>query len=167
MTETDLSATAPDAYPFAARFRVRYSEIDGQQIVFNAHYLTWYDTALAEYFRHLQISMDELIHGDDPTDFHTVRNVIDYHAPVRYDEIIAVHVRPGRLGRSSVTFEMATFVPGETRPRNTGQVVWVAAGVGDHQSKPVPDWVRQRLEVSRQATRVEVDPTCLPAPGKE
>lgn len=159
---SELKDTSPEAYPFATRFRVRYSEIDGQSIVFNAHYLTWYDTALAEYFRHLGISIDDLIHGDDPTDFHTVRNLIDYHAPVRYDEVISVHVRPGRIGRSSVTFEMAIFARGEQSPRNTGQVVWVAAGVGDHQSKPVPDSVRAKLEASRDSAPVEVDPAQLP-----
>ncbi|MET0721452.1 MAG: hypothetical protein ABWY64_11540 [Tardiphaga sp.] len=31
-------------------FRVRYSEIDGQRVVFNAHYLTYFDTTI-EYFR--------------------------------------------------------------------------------------------------------------------
>jgi hypothetical protein len=27
-------------------FRVRYSEIDGQGVVFNAHYLTYFDTTI-------------------------------------------------------------------------------------------------------------------------
>ena len=31
-------------------FRVRYSEIDGQRVVFNAHYLTYFDTTI-DYFR--------------------------------------------------------------------------------------------------------------------
>ena len=34
-------------------FRVRYSEIDGQGVVFNAHYLTYFDTTITEYFRAL------------------------------------------------------------------------------------------------------------------
>src|SRR5438445_12442479 len=34
-------------------FRVRYSEIDGQGIVFNVHYLTYFDTTITEYFRAL------------------------------------------------------------------------------------------------------------------
>mgnify|MGYP001822445374 FL=1 len=40
-------------FSFSHRFRVRYSEIDGQGIVFNAHYLTYFDTAITEYFRWL------------------------------------------------------------------------------------------------------------------
>ncbi|HSG88265.1 MAG TPA: thioesterase family protein, partial [Pseudomonadales bacterium] len=128
----DLRDTAPADYPFACLFRVRYSEIDGQQIVFKAHYLTWFDTALSEYLRHLGIVYGAAREGAEPVDFHTVRNLIDYHAPVRFDEVLAVAARPGRMGRSSITFEMAIFVRGEERPRASGQVVWVCAGIGDH-----------------------------------
>ena len=30
---------------------VRYNEVDAQGIVFNAHYLTWYDMAVSAYIR--------------------------------------------------------------------------------------------------------------------
>lgn len=33
-----------DQFSFFHPFRIRYSEIDGQGVVFNAHYLTFYDT---------------------------------------------------------------------------------------------------------------------------
>lgn len=145
-------------FPFACLFRVRYSEIDGQQIVFNAHYLTWMDTALAEYLRHLGIVYGEVREGAEPVDFHTVRNLIDYHAPVRFDEVIAVCCRPGRIGRSSITFEMAIFARGDDAARATGQVVWVCAGIGDHASRPIPDDMRGRFEAARGAEPVEVDP---------
>ena len=38
-------------YRCHSRLRVRWAEIDMQRIVFNAHYLTYYDTAITEYFR--------------------------------------------------------------------------------------------------------------------
>ncbi len=38
-------------YYFSHPIRVRYSEIDGQKIVFNAHYSTYIDVAVTEYFR--------------------------------------------------------------------------------------------------------------------
>ena len=41
-------------FKFFFPFRVRYSEIDGQKVVFNAHYLTYYDTAITEFFRVLR-----------------------------------------------------------------------------------------------------------------
>ena len=45
--------TTRDQFRFFHPFRVRYSEIDGQGVLFNAHYLTYYDTAITEFFRAL------------------------------------------------------------------------------------------------------------------
>ena len=153
-------------FPFACLFRVRYAEIDGQQIVFNAHYLTWFDTALAEFFRHHGIVYGSARSGAEPVDFHTVRNVIDYHAPVHFDEVVAVAVRPGRIGTSSVRFDLAIFARGDDRARATGEIVWVCAGIGDHRSRPIPDVLRRRLEAAGAAAAdgrepVEVDPVAL------
>ena len=37
------------------RLRVRWSEVDIQKIVFNAHYLTYADCAMIEYWRALSL----------------------------------------------------------------------------------------------------------------
>ncbi|MEY9820936.1 hypothetical protein ABIF75_004582 [Bradyrhizobium japonicum] len=65
-------------------FRVRYSEIDGQGVVFNAHYLTYFDTTITEYFRALGFDQyaDAQASG---IDFHVVKSLIEYKAPVRFD----------------------------------------------------------------------------------
>lgn len=41
---TDADPKRAD-FGFFFPIRVRYAEIDGQGVVFNAHYLTYYDTA--------------------------------------------------------------------------------------------------------------------------
>ena len=65
-------------------FRVRYSEIDGQGVVFNAHYLTYFDTTITEYFRAL--GYDQYADAKQSgVDFHVVKSVIEYKAPVRFD----------------------------------------------------------------------------------
>ena len=63
-------------------FRVRYSEIDGQGVVFNAHYLTYFDTTITEYFRALGYDQyaDAKQTGED---YHVVKSLIEYKAPVR------------------------------------------------------------------------------------
>ena len=40
-------------FRFFERLRVRWAEIDAQQIVFNGHYLMYFDTAVAGYWRAL------------------------------------------------------------------------------------------------------------------
>ena len=59
-------------------------EIDGQGVVFNAHYLTYFDTTITEYFRALGYDQfaDAKATG---IDFHVVKSVIEYKAPVLFD----------------------------------------------------------------------------------
>src|SRR5262245_2241726 len=66
-------------------FRVRYSEVDAQAVVFNAHYLTYFDTAITEYFRALGYDYLGEVERSG-VDFHLVRSVIEYKAPIRFDE---------------------------------------------------------------------------------
>lgn len=48
-------------------FRVRYSEVDAQAVVFNAHYLTYFDTAITEYFRALATTISARWRGPAST----------------------------------------------------------------------------------------------------
>ena len=59
----------------------RAVEIDGQGVVFNAHYLTYFDTTITEYFRVLGYDQfaDAKATG---IDFHVVKSLIEYKAPV-------------------------------------------------------------------------------------
>ena len=42
-------------FRFFHRLRVRWAEVDLQKIVFNAHYLMYVDTAIADYWRALAL----------------------------------------------------------------------------------------------------------------
>ena len=137
MTRTDFHFMFP--------FRVRYAETDAQGIVFNAHYLTYFDTAIYEYFRAL--SYDFLEHVEQTgTDVHTVRVVIDFHAPSRFDDELEVHVRTDRIGRSSMTFVLQIYAKGADTLLAAGEVVWVNADQKTHTSAPVPGALVERLE---------------------
>lgn len=115
---------ARDAFNFHFRFRIRYSEIDGQGIVFNAHYLTFFDTAITEYFRALGYDYKAETRRTG-LDFHTVRSLVEYKAPIEFDEEIDVCVRTGRIGRSSLRFDFEVHGAGIDDLRATGEIVWV------------------------------------------
>jgi len=125
-------------FSFSFPFRVRYSEIDGQSIVFNAHYLTYFDTAIAEYMRHLNYDYSAQV-AETNTDFHTVKTLVEYKSPIMFDEEIDVHVRAARLGRSSLSFQVEIHGQNRDDLRATGEVVWVNADQSSHSSAPVPD----------------------------
>ena len=115
---------AKSDYKFFFPFRVRYSETDAQGIVFYGHYLTYFDTAITEYLRYLRF--DYLDHVKRTgTDFHVVKAVIEFFAPSHFDDEIEVHVRTGKIGRSSLTFFMEIFPKNKETPLVRGEVVWV------------------------------------------
>lgn len=144
--------TTRDGFGFFFPFRVRYSEIDAQAVVFNAHYLTYYDTALTEYLRALGYDAyaDARATG---MDFHTVKSVVEYRVPILFDQEIEVGARVARIGSSSVTFELAIFLKGDDGVRATGEIVWVNTDQRTHRPAPLADHVRKLFEgnESRQA----------------
>jgi acyl-CoA thioester hydrolase len=74
-----------------------------------------------------------------------VRALVEYAAPVRYDEQIEVGTKIEKLGRSSMTFKFAIFGKGESSLRATGEVVWVNADQAAHKSAPLPEILRERV----------------------
>ena len=130
-------------------FRVRYSEIDGQGVVFNAHYLTYFDTAITEYFRAL--GYDQYADArQSGVDFHVVRSVIDYKAPVRFDWELDVGARVARIGNSSMTFELAIFLKGGNEALVTGEIVWVNTDQKTHRPVPIPKATRDLIATREQ-----------------
>ena len=125
-------------FRFSFLFRVRYSEIDGQSIVFNAHYLTYFDTALTEYMRHHGYDYNAQVREEN-SDFHTVKTLVEYKSPIHLDEEIDVHVRAARLGRSSLSFQVEIHGHDKDDLRATGEIVWVNADQATHTSAPLPD----------------------------
>lgn len=131
-------------------FRVRYSEVDAQAVVFNAHYLTYFDTAITEYFRALGYDyLGEVARTG--IDFHTVKSVVEYKAPIRFDEDIEVGVRVARIGRSSINLALAIFAKGAEDLRATGEIIWVATDQKTHQSVAVTEDLRALIASREKA----------------
>ena len=129
-------------------FRVRYSEVDAQAVVFNAHYLTYFDTAITEYFRALGYDyLGEVVRTG--IDFHTVKTVVEYKAPIRFDEDIEVCVRVAKIGRSSINLALAIFAKGSEDLRATGEIIWVATDQKTHTPVAVTEELRA-LVASRE-----------------
>ena len=131
-------------FRFFFPFRIRYSEVDGQSVVFNAHYLTYYDTAITEYFREIgyDLAVDVKTTG---VDFHVVRALVEYKAPLVFDQQIEVGVRVGRIGNSSLRFDLGIFGKDEDRLYATGEIVWVYTHLTTHETQPVGAALRAKI----------------------
>jgi len=137
-----------DQFWFFHPFRVRYSEIDGQGVLFNAHYLTFYDTTITEYFRAL--GYDQYADAQKTgMDFHVVKAVVEYKAPIRFDQELDVGARVARIGSSSMAFELGIFLKGGDGVLATGEIVWVNTDQRTHRPAPISDETR-RLIATRE-----------------
>jgi YbgC/YbaW family acyl-CoA thioester hydrolase len=130
-------------YRLAHRLRVRWVEVDMQRIVFNGHYLMYFDTAVAEYWRALALPYHETMEAL-AGDLYVRKATVEYHASAHYDEQLEVCVRCQRIGSSSILFGCAIF-HGE-RLLITGELVYVFADPATQTSQPVPQTLRDILE---------------------
>src|SRR5437762_10105722 len=88
----------------APRLRVRWAEVDMQKIVFNGHYLTYIDTAVAEYWRAIGLAYPEGYVERYGADLFLRKATLEYLGSARYDQQLAVLARVARLGRTSMAF---------------------------------------------------------------
>lgn len=134
-------------FHFFEPLRVRYSEIDGQGVVFNAHYLTYFDVALNEYLRWIDFNYHTMV-KEDGIDFHLIKSTVEYLAPIHFDEDIDIGVRPLKIGNSSLTWQLAIFRKNQTPCLAIGEIIWVASKIGTHQSHPLPNSLIDRIQAN-------------------
>ena len=128
---------ARNDFKFSFGFKVRYSETDMQGVVFNAHYLTYFDTAISEYVRWL--GYDYQGHREElGQDFHAVHVELDFYSPCRFDDELDVCVGVSKLGKSSLTFQVEIFLKGRDELKTSGRVIWVNADQKEYKSRPLP-----------------------------
>ena len=132
-----------DDFRFVHRLRVRWSEVDMQQIVFNAHYALYLDTAICDYWRHLALPYEDTMRALNG-DIFLKKTTVEFHASARYDDALAVGLRCARVGRSSMVFEGGVFLGEQLLTQ--GEMVYVFANPQTHTSLTVPDPLRHCLE---------------------
>lgn len=124
--------------------RVRYVELDTQGIVFNAHYLTWYDEAVSDYVRAAGWDYQAEVQASG-ADFHVVRGLVEYKAAIGRTARLEIGARCTRIGRTSIAFQPAVFAAGEETLHATGEIVWVLTDQSTRRPVPVPDRLRDLL----------------------
>jgi YbgC/YbaW family acyl-CoA thioester hydrolase len=129
-------------FRFSHRLRVRWAEVDMQKIVFNAHYLMYFDTAVADYWRALAMPYEEAMHllqGD----IYLKKATVEFNASARMDDRLDIALKCARIGNSSMTFQGAIFRGDELLV--TCELVYVFADPSTQTSRPVPPALRELL----------------------
>ncbi len=134
---------AREDFVCAHRLRVRWVEVDMQKVVFNGHYLTYIDIAIAEYWREIGLPYPHGYVERYANDIFLRKATLEYLGSARYDDELSVYCRVSKLGRSSMTFSFE-ICRGAEAPLATAELVYVNA---DPQMRPapLPDEVREKV----------------------
>lgn len=135
MAKTDFQHNMP--------LRVRWAEVDAQNIVFNGHYLLYTDICINEYWRALGMRYPDEVVKAFGIDLFVVKSTLEYHASARFDDQLEVCGRIGRIGHSSLQFIIEMHRGDEHLI--TGEVIYVCADVDTRKSVPVPQLMRERI----------------------
>lgn len=129
-------------FSFFHTLRVRWAEVDMQAIVFNGHYLTYFDVAFTEYWRATGLP-DVLAQAAAGQELFARKAGIDYLAPARFDDVLDIGVRCASLGRSSLRFALGIFRGDELLI--TGELLYVHADTRLRKGVPLPESWRSVL----------------------
>ena len=126
-------------FRFRERLRVRWSEIDAQKIVFNGHYLTYFDTAIAGYWRALAMPYAETMEtlGGD---MFVRKATLEYLGSAVYDDVLDIAMRCERVGNSSMLFVGGAFR--QEKLLVSCELTYVFADPHVKQARPVPAALR-------------------------
>ena len=84
----------PTDYSFAHSIRTRFAETDAMGIVHHGAYLPYLEEARVALLRHVGHPYDLV--RDEGIDFSVLEVYVSYRRPLRFDEVVDVHVALGR-----------------------------------------------------------------------
>jgi acyl-CoA thioester hydrolase len=129
----------------APQLRVRWAEVDMQKIVFNGHYLTYIDTAIAEYWRGIGLPYPQGYVERYANDVYLRKATLEYLGSARYDDLLTVCCRVARLGRSSMIFHFEIYREPDDIALVTAELVYVNADPATMKAAPLPEDLRSRV----------------------
>ncbi|EEX16432.1 thioesterase superfamily protein [Citreicella sp. SE45] len=129
------------AYHAFREIQTRWKDNDTYGHINNVTYLSYFDTVVSLW----QIEQGMEIAQEGGLRFLVVESGATYHAEARFPDVLHAGIRVGRLGTSSVRFEIGIFRNDEDIACVEGFFVHVAVDP-DTRPTPIPDTARARLE---------------------
>ena len=129
-------------FRFFHRLRVRWAEVDMQKIVFNGHYLMYFDSAITTYWGRVALPYETAFHmlGGE---LYVKKATLEYHASALMDDDLSIGMKCSRMGNSSMVFEAGIFRGDKLLV--SGELIYVFADPKTQTSKPIPEALRHIL----------------------
>jgi acyl-CoA thioester hydrolase len=129
------------ADPFAHTLRVRYAECDLQGVVFNAHYLAYFDITITELWRVALGGYGAML--DRGVDIVVAEARLRFRGPARFDDELALSIAITQLGNTSI--HSRHWVCRGDELLVEGDMRHVMVDRHTSAKTPIPDWVRAGL----------------------
>jgi len=127
--------------PFSHDLRVRYAECDPQGVLFNAHYLAYFDISLTELWRAAFGSYGAML--ERGIDLVVAEAQLRYLRPARFDDQLRLQIAIVRLGNSSIV-SRHDVLRGE-QPLAQGTMRHVVVDPATLGKAVIPEWARVGL----------------------
>src|SRR6185312_2108253 len=131
-----------DDYRYIYSLPTRWTDNDVYGHVNNALYYGFFDTAINEYL----IGAGRLDINSGPVIAFAAESQCQYLRPLAFPGVIDVGLRVGKLGNSSVRYELAVFKQGEPFAAAAGYFVHVFVDRVTQRPVPMPASIRSALE---------------------
>ena len=131
-----------DRYPHFLSIQTRWSDNDIYGHVNNVTYYSYFDTVLNCFLIDqggLDIETDSVIGM-------AVETMCKFNKPLAYPEVLEAGLRVGKLGNSSVRYEIGIFQEGAAEAAAMGHFIHVFVDRATGKPAPIPDAIRSALE---------------------
>jgi acyl-CoA thioester hydrolase len=135
-----LSARAD--YPHRLEIPTRWNDNDVYGHVNNVEYYGYFDTVINQYLI-TEGGLD--IHAGEVIGL-CAESHCSYHAAISFPSTVVAGLRVGKLGRTSVRYEIGLFTPEEEAPAATGWFVHVFVDREQRRPAEMPEPLRAALE---------------------
>jgi len=137
MRTSAVPSDDPADYAFVHEIRVRFAETDAMGIVHHSRYLPYLEEARVAYLRAIGHPYHEL--RASGVDLTVLEVTLEYLAPLRFDEVVDVHLVVATRTRTTLQIAYLLCVDGQRRCRAV--TVHGAVGAADGRGRRLPDWV--------------------------
>lgn len=120
----------------------RWSDNDQYGHVNNAKYLTFFELVIMRYLE-VESGLDFTQHG---VRCFSVENMCRYISPIKFPDTLEAGLRVGKLGNSSVRYEVGLFLADQQEIRATGYFTDVFVDSGTEKPVSIPQPIRSVLQ---------------------
>jgi acyl-CoA thioester hydrolase len=129
---------------FRLYVRVRYQECDAQHVVFNSRYSDYADLASFEFMR---AALPRPTDGMDGTfEIQTVRQLIEWKGPARFDNVLEISTWVSRIGTTSFVLNTQMQRAGEDSVLATTETTYVRVSPKTFTKLAIDPEIRAALE---------------------